>query len=99
MAGNEAKSEDNILSNLIGSIILQIKPYQLPPASGNGKGTQADAASAVKGEIKAPAAENEPKALAAKHEALPRNGIFKWLPLRRNGNGGEAAKQPVAMKK
>ena len=91
-------ADDNILANLVGSIILQIKPYQAPTFSGNGNGTHENAAQAAKEGNAAPAAGDVPKVQAA----LPRNGIFRWLPLRRNGNGGEAAKkqaQPNAIKK
>ena len=57
-------------------------------ASGNGKGTHADVAPVLKEETKAPA--------AMKKNFLP---MFMSRWKRRNGNGGEAAKQPVAMKK
>ena len=76
---------DNILENLVGSIILQIKPYQPPQVSGNGKETH---------EI---TTRVEAKAPVAKKNFLPMF-LSKWK--RRNGNG-EAAVQvkTAAMKK
>ena len=119
MAGNEAKSEDNILSNLIGSIILQIKPYS-PNRSSNGKTDVVNDKAAqkeIEEQISAKMAAGIPRSDATaavyrermdaivarleasqkKEEMLPKSGAFRWL--RRNGKGGEAAKQPVAMKK
>jgi len=118
-------ADDNFLGSLIGSIILQIKPYELPKFSGNGK-SEAGAKNIlelkigeserkeIEAQIGAKMAANpgmermkaieavfaDRRAAAGKKEEhhLPRNGMFRWL--RRNGNGGEAAKQaPAAMKK
>ena len=88
MSDSNQKPSDNILANLVGSIILQIKPYQPPQVSGNGKETQINAAAAKE------------EAPIAKKEALPRTGVFKWLQLRRKYNGeGAMQAKPAPMKK